>query len=267
MGRYENAHHYKDGLFSTVFVARMPLGSSQAQRDMASQASAVALKVTTPSMMEAPHDSERECRLLRRAKSPNVIPLFEEFKQAGGRLVLAFPFMPYDLEQLLREGKMSEAQKKSCLRDLLTGLDHIHGVGVVHRDIKPSNVLLRTPSGPAYVADFGIAWCEDDAFSEPAAKKILDVGTTSYRPPELLFGNSSYGSSLDLWATGCVAAQVVSLGAETLFDSGDLGSELALIKSIFQSLGTPTLEVWPVSISTTLSDAFAHCSIGSCNAA
>jgi hypothetical protein len=36
------------------------------------------------------------------------------------------------------------------------------------------------------------------------------------------------------------------LGSRTLFDSGDLGSELALIKSIFETCGTPDVDVWPV---------------------
>ena len=31
----------------------------------------------------------------------------------------------------------------------------------------------------------------------------------------------------------------------TLFDAGELGSELALVKSIFETLGTPNEEVWP----------------------
>ena len=130
----------------------------------------------------------------------------------------------------------------------MQGLEHIHSCGIIHRDIKPSNILLRSPSGPAYISDFGIAWSADDPSSEPAREKIMDVGTTSYRPPELMFGNQWYNTSLDMWATGCVAAQVVSLGSQTLFDSGDLGSDLALIKSMFSTLGTPNFDSWPVSM-------------------
>lgn len=95
------------------------------------------------------------------------------------------------------------------------------------------------------IADFGIAWSPTDSASEPADSKILDVGTTCYRPPELLFGQSKYNEKLDMWAAGCVAAQVVYLNGKTLFDAGDLGSELALIKSVFQTLGTPDDEIWP----------------------
>ncbi len=159
---------------------------------------------------------------------------------------MVFPFMPYDLEQVLQRQQLSESQSKACLRDLFTALAHLHSQGIIHRDVKPSNILLKSLSGPAYLADFGIAWSGDDPASEPTNQKITDVGTTCYRPPELLFGNTRYGTELDLWAAGCVVAEVTGLGGRTLFDAGELGSELALIQSIFKSLGTPNLEVWPV---------------------
>lgn len=203
--------------------------------------------MTTPAMMTAPHDSIREARVLAAAKSSNIITLLESFQQHD-RFVLTFPFMPYDLGTLLRRNQLSESMKRTVLRDLFTGLAHLHSLGIIHRDIKPSNILLPTLRGPAYIADLGTAWSSSDSASEPANTKHLEVGTTSYRPPELLFGKQDYGPKLDMWAAGCVAAQVLELGGATLFDSGDLGSELALIKSIFEILRTPDLEAWPVCL-------------------
>ena len=84
--------------------------------------------------------------------------------------------------------------------------------------------------------------------SEPAGSKITDVGTTCYRPPELLFGDTSYGTSLDLWAAGCVVAESVGgrgRHQRELFDAGPVGGELGLVKSIFETLGTPDDERWP----------------------
>ncbi|KAK3652105.1 mitogen-activated protein kinase [Elasticomyces elasticus] len=238
IGSYDNAQHYGNGLFSEVFKAT-PVAGKPGIVEL------VALKVTTPDMMKAPHDSKRESRILTAVRSSHVVPLIDAFQQAGGRWVLVFPFMPCGLDGLLRTGKPTDTLRRSILRDVLTGLAHVHSLGIIHRDIKPSNILLASPHGPAYLSDFGIAWSPDDSASEAADQKILDVGTTCYRPPELLFGHQAYGTKLDMWATGCVAAQVICLNGRTLFDAGDLGSELALIKSIFETLGTPNLDVWP----------------------
>jgi cyclin-dependent kinase len=250
IGRYTNAVHHNDGLFSEVYKAVAPsdCGITPKTPGCENHPCLVALKVTNPSATEPPHDSVREVRLLERAHHQFVIELVESFQQSGGRLVLAFPFMPYTLDDQLRKGRLQPKDQKIVLSELMQGLEHIHSCGIIHRDIKPSNILLRSPSGPVYISDFGIAWSVDDPSSEPAKEKIMDVGTTSYRPPELMFGNHWYNTSLDMWATGCVVAQVVSLGSQTLFDPGDLGSDLALIKSIFSTLGTPDLDSWPVSL-------------------
>ncbi|KAI9710859.1 MAG: hypothetical protein M1812_007311 [Candelaria pacifica] len=232
-GKYLNASHYDDGLFSEVFKA------------ISSDGKVVALKLTTPSLMTAPHDSQREARILREAVSPHVIPLVDTFPLSGGRFILVLPFMPYDLERALRQKVVSLVQVKAHLYSMFTALAHIHDLGMIHRDIKPSNLLLASPSGPAFLADFGIAWSPRDRASESPGLKITDVGTTSYRPPELLFGYTAYGCALDLWAAGCVLAEAVQLGNTPLFDAGELGSELALIQSIFKSLGTPTTDTWP----------------------
>ncbi|ORY11844.1 Mo25-like-domain-containing protein [Clohesyomyces aquaticus] len=195
--------------------------------------------------MEPPHDSKREARVLGLAASDNVMPLIETFREDGTRFVLVFPFMPYDFDQLLHNDKLSAEQIRNCLRDLFSALAFIHSHDIIHRDIKPSNMMVKSLDGPAYLTDFGIAWASGIAGSEPADSKITDVGTTCYRAPELLFGNKRYGCSLDMWAAGCTVAEAIVPGHPTLFDSGELGSELALIQSLFKKLGTPNLTVWP----------------------
>lgn len=200
-----------------------------------------------PSLMEPPHDSRREAEILKKAAYPNVIPLLDTFREDGSRFIIVFPFMQYDLAAVLRGGQFAKPQIKIWLKDLFSALAFIHEHGIIHRDVKPSNILLKTPDGPAYLADFGIAWAPNTAGSEAPESKITDVGTTCYRPPELLFGNKAYDCSLDLWAAGCTVAEILDPSHATLFDSGELGSDLALLQSIFKKLGTPTLTRWPVS--------------------
>ena len=235
IGQYSRVVHYEEGLFSTIYKASGKDGRT------------VALKVTRPASMSPPHNTEREIRILRAAATDRgIIPLLDTFHESGGRVIIVFPFFPHDLDLLFhRHHKLSLAQVKSHLRDLFRGLAHIHSLGIIHRDIKPSNILLNSPEGPAYIADFGISWM-DGIGAEPTDKKMTDVGTTRYRPPELLFGDTKYGTELDLWAAGCTVAESLKRG-EALFDAGPVGSELSLIQSIFSTLGTPDLHIWPAS--------------------
>ncbi|KAI5296652.1 hypothetical protein KEM52_003471 [Ascosphaera acerosa] len=248
IGPYKRAHYHREGISSVVYRARSP-------RD----GSLVALKCTTPATMRPPHDSLREARILGSLRHSHVIRLLESFREVGGlhaddvttasTFVLAFPFYPHQLDQLWHA--MSAAQIRARLREVFSALAYIHAAphGVVHRDIKPSNILLSSPDGPAVLADFGIAWSPHDSAcvaSEPADRKITDVGTGAYRAPELLFGDAAYDASLDMWAAGCVVAEAMRPHHETLFDSGPLGSELGLVSSIFSTLGTPNADtVWP----------------------
>jgi cyclin-dependent kinase len=236
-GNYEQATFHRDGQMSTIYKARATKPSAPYIT--------VALKVTTPSAMEPPHNSAREARLLVEARHEHILPLIESFSQPGGRLVLVFPYLQQDLENLLKSGVLNEEQTVMVTKGLCSALRHIHSVGIIHRDVKPSNILLRSIDGPVVLADFGIAWSHVDPESEAANSKITDVGTTSYRPPELLFGYREYGTSLDMWAAGCVVGEMVKKEHKPLFDAGPLGSELGLIKSIFETLGTPNDKTWP----------------------
>lgn len=249
LGPYKNATFYKDSIFSTIFKAAANSHTGDKNQE---SPSLVALKVTTPSTMKAPHNSKREARILQEAQSEHIISLISTLWQPGGRLVLVFPFMPLDLETLLKTSSIQEVQASRISRDLFRALSHIHSLNIIHRDVKPSNILLQSINGPAYLADFGIAWSPDDPASEPAQHKITDVGTSSYRPPELLFGHRAYDTSLDLWAAGCTVAEMVQPSHRNVFDAGDLGSELALIRSIFTTIGTPDEKLWPVSSSLEL---------------
>ena len=207
---------------------------------------AVALKVATPSLTLMPHDALREGRILKECQHERVIPLLSSFYHQH-KLILVFPFLRHDLENLLRTNKLTSKQTTLTFNGLFGALQYIHSLGIIHRDVKPSNILLESLDGPVYLADFGIAWSPTQAEGEKRQHKLTDVGTGCYRPPELLFGDTAYDCSLDIWAAGCVVAEMTKKGHYPVLDSGDLGSELALIKSMFTTLGTPTDETWPVS--------------------
>ncbi|ATY63730.1 cell division kinase (Ctk1) [Cordyceps militaris] len=235
IGAYSNCSAIADGVTSTVYR---------------SADGATALKVITVQHPLPPHDPQREIRILRLLRPP-CIPLLAAFRDQAQQQVLAFPYKPLTLEALLlASGRaLDRPHAQSIFRDVLRALAHIHEQGILHRDVKPSAILLDGPAGPAYLADFGTAWHPAlSAGTEPAAAKILDIGTGPYRAPEVLFVNKAYGAEVDVWALGVMLAECLTAPPRPPFESRaahEDGSQLGLILSIFKTMGTPTPETWP----------------------
>ncbi|RVD85188.1 uncharacterized protein DFL_003519 [Arthrobotrys flagrans] len=229
-GRYRNCKEHSIGGSSTIFKSRDPVTKEL-----------VALKVN--STWVQPHDAYRESRLLKRlgGDETHILTLLET-ETLRGEFILVLPYYPLTLADVMEKGKSSHLPR--IFKQVAKALSFVHANGVIHRDIKPGNILLKSEEGPTYLCDFGTAWAVNDHHpDETADNKVIEIGTTCYRAPETLFGYREYGTEVDIWAFGCVIAEAEN-GAP-LFEPGELGTDLRLILSIFQSLGTPTLNTWP----------------------
>lgn len=231
IGPYENCHYIASGTTAEVYR----------HNDRA-------LKVITETRNIDPHNPLREAKILSQLKKP-CIPLLDTFYNHEQRFTLVFPFMPLTLSDLLHQGPISSVQIRSIFTDVCQALSDIHTTGIIHRDLKPQAVLLASPQGPAYLSDFGTAWHRELSIStEPVDAKVLDIGTGPYRAPEVLFGNKSYGTAIDMWAVGCMLAESSRHPPQPLFESRPVhedGNQLGLILSIFKTIGTPTKDTWP----------------------
>ncbi|KAI0869547.1 CMGC/CDK protein kinase [Hypoxylon argillaceum] len=231
IGSYQDCQHIGDGVTAEVYRSKT-----------------VALKVIVQTRNIEPHDPFREAKILKLLKKP-CIPLLDTFRDREQRFVLVFPYMPFSLEGLIAQGPIHRNRIIKHFKDLFTALQALHSQGIIHRDIKPSAVLLETPDGPAYLSDFGTAWHPElSIYAEAADQKVLDIGTGSYRSPEALFGDRSYGTAVDMWAAGAMLAECCRTPPKALFDSPPTyedGNQLGLILSIFKNIGSPTVESWP----------------------
>lgn len=83
----------------------------------------------------------------------------------------------------------------------------------------------------------------------------MQVFGLSYRAPELFFNCSQYTTSVDMWAAGCIFAELML--RRPWFPGR---TELQTINNIMDTLGWPTQEQWPGM--NDLPDAKAYLSIG-----
>ncbi|VVA95186.1 unnamed protein product [Arabis nemorensis] len=178
----------------------------------------------------------REIKLLKELKHPHIIELIDAFPHKEN-LHLVFEFMETDLEAVIRDPNLflSPADVKSYLQMILKGLEYCHDKWVLHRDMKPNNLLIG-PNGQLKLADFGLA----RIFGSPGRKFTHQVFARWYRAPELLFGAKHYGAAVDVWAAGCIFAELL---LRRPFLQGN--SDIDQLSKIFTAFGTPKEDQWP----------------------
>ncbi|VVC24135.1 Protein kinase domain,Protein kinase-like domain,Serine/threonine-protein kinase, active [Cinara cedri] len=185
-----------------------------------------------------PISAIREISLLFKCDHENIVRLHEIV--VGKRLDSIFLSMEYcehDLSSLLHNmtTAFTEAQVKCILLQLLKGLKYLHSNFIIHRDLKLSNLLI-TDKGCLKIADFGLARLS----SVPSKKMTTKVVTLWYRAPEVLLGSPMLTKAIDMWATGCIFAELF-LHKPLLPGC----SEMHQLDLIFKLFGTPNSSIWP----------------------
>ncbi|KAF7659501.1 hypothetical protein LDENG_00296860 [Lucifuga dentata] len=222
----------------------------------------------------------REVKSLKKLNHANVVKLKEVIRE-NDHLYFVFEYMKENLYQLMkdrkklfpesvirnisfqilqglsfihkngRENKMfSENEIRNIMYQVLSGLAFVHKHGFFHRDMKPENLLCMGPE-LVKVADFGLA---REIRSKPPYTDY--VSTRWYRAPEVLLRSSTYSSPIDLWAVGCIMAELYTL--RPLFPGN---SEVDEIFKICQVLGTVKKSDWPegYQLASAMNFRFPQC--------
>ena len=159
----------------------------------------------------------REFEILSKIKDCDyVVKLLDAFysENNDGKVIqnLVFEFVTNNLENFIdthhkKKKHIPIEQIRLITKQMLLGLNYCHKKNIVHRDLKPENVLL-TDDGNVKLCDFGSSKCIDEK------KGITSTPYTVsryYRAPELILGKLDYNSKIDIFATGCIIAELFML--------------------------------------------------------
>lgn len=170
----------------------------------------------------------REVKSLKKLSHNNVVKLKEVIRE-NDTLYFVFEYMKENLYQLMKE-RYEHGDKifpEHMIRNMmyqvsdltlvfltlimtltimtlqvLQGLAFMHKHGYFHRDMKPENLLCMGPD-LVKIADFGLA---REIRSRPPYTDY--VSTRWYRAPEVLLRSSVYSAPIDIWAVGCIMAEL-----------------------------------------------------------
>ncbi|XP_023835157.1 mitogen-activated protein kinase 4-like [Salvelinus sp. IW2-2015] len=206
-----------------VFIDPRPLGSGTtglvlSAVDKRSGQRVAVKKLAMRDVVSVKH-ALREVKITRRLQHENVVRVHEVLGPHGrplhrdpaqlSALYIVQECMEMDLAHLLEQGPLPSGHTTLLFYQLLRGLKFIHSANVLHRDLKPANIFLNTDQLLLKIGDFGLARIVDPHYSH---KGYLSEGlvTKWYRSPRLLLSPNNYTKAIDMWAAGCILAEMLT---------------------------------------------------------
>ncbi|XP_072961329.1 serine/threonine-protein kinase/endoribonuclease IRE1-like isoform X1 [Typha angustifolia] len=113
--------------------------------------------------------------------------------------------------ELWRPDGRPSSQLLKLMRDVVSGLAHLHELGIIHRDLKPQNVLISTDGFfKAKLSDMGISKRLQEDMSS-LSRHATGYGSSGWQAPEqLLHGRQT--RAVDLFSLGCIIFYCITKG-------------------------------------------------------
>eukprot|EP00824_Muranothrix_gubernata_P006905 TRINITY_DN18889_c0_g1_i1.p1 TRINITY_DN18889_c0_g1~~TRINITY_DN18889_c0_g1_i1.p1 ORF type:complete len:576 (+),score=102.61 TRINITY_DN18889_c0_g1_i1:115-1728(+) len=142
---------------------------------------------------------EREISVLRLIDHPNVLKLIDVVETTDHLYIIMEYVVGGELfDFLVKRGRLVPTEAFRLFRQVLSGVEHCHGLLICHRDLKPENLLLDA-NACIKIADFGMASLMRDG-------SLLETscGSPHYASPEIVMGLPYDGMCADVWSLGVI---------------------------------------------------------------
>ena len=198
----------------------------------------VALKMIDPALARDEtfvHRFRTEARALARIDSPHIVRVYAMRQTEVGLYIIMEYVDGGTVTDLLSNGPLPWLRARPIIQQMLTALEHAHGVHVIHRDIKPSNIML-TSKGVVKVTDFGLAKVRQQGDMATITQGI--AGTLFYMSPEQVVGLADLDHRSDLYSMGMTIYQMLAGRLPLDRDLGDFAVMRAIVEDPMPLLST-----------------------------
>jgi cell division control protein 7 len=202
-------------------------------------------------------------------QNKHICPLLTAFRHQDQVIAVLPYFRHLDFRLYYRDFLTQDM--RNYFFSLLSGLAHVHKMGIIHRDIKPTNFLYDCAQKRGVLVDFGLAeregsdWqhclCRDEKqkrkdrylnsfasleyrnreseasvgypkHDNRPSRRANRAGTRGFRAPEVLFKCTAQTTKIDIWSTGVILLTMLARRFPFFNSSDDVDATIE-IASIF----------------------------------